>query len=63
MEAGTIPDNDVFVIRILHFDLIQKSLRSLQVQRQSLEEDCLALNQINSSIRICFAIVYADVAL
>ena len=50
LERESIPDSDVFVIRILHFDLVQKSLRPLQVHARGLKEDCFALNRINCSI-------------
>lgn len=52
VKACAIPNDDVFVIWILHFDLIQEGLRPFHVHAWGLNEDCSALNRINRPIAI-----------
>ena len=52
MKASPIPNDDMFIARVLSFNLLQKSARPLQAYAWSLDKDRLAFDRIECPITI-----------
>ncbi len=52
MEACAIPDNDMLVVGILRFDLLEEGLRPFHAYARGLHKDGFTLDWVNRPVAI-----------